>query len=55
MYIYIYIYIQYLLHESECDKVKYFKSRPIYFQEPKGVKIQPESKISSHITLTECN
>ncbi len=31
--------------------VKYFKSRLIYFQEPKIVKIKPESEISSHITL----
>ena len=32
--------------------VKYFTSRLIYFHEPKGVKIKPESEISSHITLT---
>ncbi len=32
--------------------VKYFTSRLIYFQEPKGVKIKPESEISSHITPT---
>ncbi len=31
---------------------KYFMSRLIYFQEPEGMKIQPESEISSHITLT---
>ncbi len=31
--------------------VKYFTSRLIYFHEPKGVKIKPESEISSHITL----
>ncbi len=31
----IYTYINYLLHESECDMVKYFKSRLIYFHEPK--------------------
>ncbi len=31
---------------------KYFMSRLIYFHEPKGVKIKPESEISSHITLT---
>ncbi len=35
--------------------VKYFTSRLIYFHEPKGVKIKPESEISSHITQTECN
>ncbi len=27
---------QYLLHESECDMVKYFTSRLIYFHEPKA-------------------
>ncbi len=31
--------------------VKYFTSRLIYCHEPKGVKIKPESEISSHITL----
>ncbi len=31
--------------------VKYFMSRLIYFREPEGVKIKPESEISSHITL----
>ncbi len=32
--------------------VKYFKSRLIYFHEPKArVKIKPVSEISSHITL----
>ncbi len=30
---------------------KYFKSRLIYFHKPEGVKIKPESEISSHITL----
>ena len=33
IYIYIIIYYKYLLHESECDMVKYFMSRLIYFQE----------------------
>ncbi len=41
----------YSLHESECDMAKYFMSRLIYFHEL-GVKIQPESEISCHITLT---
>ncbi len=32
--------------------VKYFKSKLIYFHEPRArVKIKPESEISSHITL----
>ncbi len=31
---------------------KYFMSMLIYFQEPEGIKIKPESEISSHITLT---
>ncbi len=43
------IYI--VLHESKCDMAKYFTSRLIYFHEPEGVKIKPESEISSHITL----
>ncbi len=42
--------IIYILHESECDMVKYFKSRLIYFQGAR-VKIKPESEISN-ITLT---
>ncbi len=34
---------------------KYFMSRLIYFHRAKGgVKIKPESEISSHITLTKC-
>ncbi len=33
---------------------KYFKSRLMYFQEPEGVKIKPESEMSSDATLTEC-
>ncbi len=28
--------VYYLLHESECDMVKYFTSRLIYFHEPKA-------------------
>ncbi len=32
-----------------------FKSMLINFHEPERVKIKPESEISSHITLTECN
>ena len=43
--------IYHLLHESECDMAEIFHSRLIYFQEPEGVKIKPES-VSSHITLT---
>ncbi len=39
-----------LLHESECDMVKYFMSRLIYFTSQRRVKIKPESEISSHIT-----
>ncbi len=50
-YIYIYIY-KYLLLESEYDMVKYFMSRLIYFMSQSLVKIKPESKMSSHITLT---
>ncbi len=42
------------LYESECDMVKYFKSRLIYFHSQRRVKIKPESEISSHITLPEC-
>ncbi len=49
--IYIYIY-KYLLLESEYDMVKYFMSRLIYFMSQSLVKIKPESKTSSHITLT---
>ena len=36
IYIYIYIYNIYILHESECDMVKYFMSRLIYFHEPEA-------------------
>ncbi len=32
--------------------VKYFMSRLIYFMSQSLVKIKPESKMSSHITLT---
>ena len=36
-YIYICIYyIYYLLHESECDMVKYFMNKLMYFQEPEA-------------------
>ncbi len=31
---------------------KYFMSRLIYFHEPEGLKIKPESEIPSHNTLT---
>ncbi len=45
------IYSTYLLHESKCDMAKYFIIRLIYFHEPEGVKIKPESEISNHLTL----
>ncbi len=48
----LYTYILCLLHELECDMVKYFISRLIYFQESKAVKIKPVSEISSHMTPT---
>ncbi len=39
----------YLLHESECDMVKYFMRRLIYFTSQRRVKIKAESEISCHI------
>ncbi len=42
-------------NESECDLVKYFKIRLIYFISQGRVKIRPESEISSHTALPECN
>ncbi len=32
----VYIYISYLLHESECDMAKYLMSKLIYFHEPEA-------------------
>ncbi len=42
----------YLLHESECDMVKYFTEQANFiFTSQRRVKIKLESEISSHITL----